>query len=206
VQWALRNRASNGLASAVYEARNGALLIHEPTFINWFLEPKGHHELRARCERVADAFPVASSCPARAGGDTPRVGDRPVHGGNVASSGDREIEQSVYSVSRRHWLNSPTAPVYIQFIRDTRQYGLEKGKATRLLQLIKATHQDDDVKANADLLLKGIKRGREIFDEYALVSEFGERQQTPTIYIHDVIWNEIANAIKAARVIGGCDD
>jgi hypothetical protein len=205
VQWALRKRATNGLWRAVYEARNGALLIHEPTFINWFLEPKGHHELRARRVRVGDALPEASSCPARAGGDAPRRGNHPVHGGNVASSRDREVEQSVCGVSRRHSPNSPTVPIYIQFISDTSLYGLEKDKATRLLKIIKATHQDDDVKANADLLLKAIKRGREVFDEHPLISEFGRGQQSPTIYIHDVIWNEIANAIKAARAIGGCD-
>ena len=206
VQWALRNRASNGLASAVYETRSGALRVHESSFINWFLGPKGSHELKARRVRVADAHPGSSSCPARAGGDAPRGGDHPVHSGNVASSGDRELEQSVYSVPRRHSLNSPTVPNCIQFIRGSTLYGLEKGKATRLLKLIKATHQDDDVKANANLMLNGIKRGRDIFDEHALLSEFGAGQQSPTIYIHDVIWNEIANAIRAARAIGGCDD
>ncbi len=207
VQWALRNRASNGLASAVYETRSGALRVHEPSFINWFLGPKGSHELKARRVRMADAHPGSSSCPARAGGDAPRGRDHPVHGGNVASSGDRELEQSLYSVPRRHSLKSPAVPIYIEFIRDPRHYGLEKGKAIRLLKHIKATHQDDDVRANADRLLNGIKRGRTIFDRHVLLSEFGEAQQSPTIYIHDAILNEIGNAIRAAsRAMGGRDD
>jgi hypothetical protein len=37
VQWAVRNRHKNGLADAVFESRGGELLIHEPTFLRWFL-------------------------------------------------------------------------------------------------------------------------------------------------------------------------
>jgi hypothetical protein len=33
VQWALRNRAKNGLAYAAYESRSGCLLVHEPEFL-----------------------------------------------------------------------------------------------------------------------------------------------------------------------------
>lgn len=94
VQWALRKRATNGLASAVYEARSGALLIHEPTFINWFLEPKGRREPRTQQrERVADALPASSSCPARAGRGAPRTEDHPMFAGNTASPVSRKIDQ-----------------------------------------------------------------------------------------------------------------
>lgn len=47
VQWALRNRYRNGLGSAVYETRGGGLLIHEPTFLRWFLNLDGRAKPRA---------------------------------------------------------------------------------------------------------------------------------------------------------------
>jgi hypothetical protein len=37
VQWALRNRARNGLSSVVYESKSGQLLVHEPEFLRWYL-------------------------------------------------------------------------------------------------------------------------------------------------------------------------
>jgi hypothetical protein len=99
------------------------------------------------------------------------------------------------------------APINIQFIRFPRLYGLEVGKATRLLEGIIADHECSSVQQNACLLLNGIKGGREIFDQYPLISERGKREQSPPIYIHDAILSEIANAIKAAyRAIGGYDD
>jgi hypothetical protein len=94
VQWALRKRGTNGLGSAVYEARSGALLVHEPTFIHWFLKSKGHCALRAQQrERVADALPDTSSSPARAGTDAPRIEDHPMFAGNLASPRSRKIDQ-----------------------------------------------------------------------------------------------------------------
>lgn len=47
VQWALRNRAKNGLASVVYESRSGRLLVHEPQFIRWYLGLTGRSKPRA---------------------------------------------------------------------------------------------------------------------------------------------------------------
>jgi hypothetical protein len=37
VQWALRNRARNGLSSVVYKSKSGQLLVHEPEFLRWYL-------------------------------------------------------------------------------------------------------------------------------------------------------------------------
>jgi hypothetical protein len=37
IQWALRNRARNGLSASVYESKSGQLLIHEPEFLRWYL-------------------------------------------------------------------------------------------------------------------------------------------------------------------------
>jgi hypothetical protein len=97
-------------------------------------------------------------------------------------------------------------PIYIQFIRDNRLYGLEVGKAIRLLEKL-ATHEDASVRANASLLLQGIMQGRETIDQYPLISEFGRREQSPVIYIHDVIMAELYFTIKAAsRAIGGRGD
>jgi hypothetical protein len=47
VQWALRNRARNGLASAVFESRGGELVIHEPSFLAWYLGLSGRAKPRA---------------------------------------------------------------------------------------------------------------------------------------------------------------
>jgi hypothetical protein len=37
VQWALRNRARNGLSSLVFESKLGQLLVHEPEFLRWYV-------------------------------------------------------------------------------------------------------------------------------------------------------------------------
>jgi hypothetical protein len=37
VAWALRRRALNGLAGAVFDSPCGELLIHEPSFVAWLL-------------------------------------------------------------------------------------------------------------------------------------------------------------------------
>jgi hypothetical protein len=47
VQWAVRNRAKNGL-EGVYESKGGELLIHEPTFLLWFLGLQGRAKPRAQ--------------------------------------------------------------------------------------------------------------------------------------------------------------
>jgi hypothetical protein len=47
VQWALRNRASNGLSSVVYESKSGQLLVHEPEFLRWYLGLTGRSKPRA---------------------------------------------------------------------------------------------------------------------------------------------------------------
>jgi hypothetical protein len=47
IQWALRNRATNGLSSVVYESRSGQLLIHEPKFLRWYLGLTGRSKPRA---------------------------------------------------------------------------------------------------------------------------------------------------------------
>lgn len=44
--WALRHRATNGLSGAVFESPCGELLIHEPTFLAWFLGLKGRTKPR----------------------------------------------------------------------------------------------------------------------------------------------------------------
>jgi hypothetical protein len=46
VQWALRNRAKNGLSSGVYESKSGQLLIHEPEFLRWYLGLTGRSKPR----------------------------------------------------------------------------------------------------------------------------------------------------------------
>jgi hypothetical protein len=47
IQWALRNRARNGLSSVVYESKSGQLLVHEPEFIRWYLGLTGRSKPRA---------------------------------------------------------------------------------------------------------------------------------------------------------------
>jgi hypothetical protein len=47
VQWALRNRARNGLSSVVYESKSGQLLVHEPEFLRWYLGLTGRSKPRA---------------------------------------------------------------------------------------------------------------------------------------------------------------
>jgi hypothetical protein len=47
VQWALRNRARNGLSSVVYESKSGHLLVHEPEFLRWYLGLTGRSKPRA---------------------------------------------------------------------------------------------------------------------------------------------------------------
>jgi hypothetical protein len=47
VQWALRNRARNGLCSVVYESKSGQLLVHEPEFLRWYLGLTGRSKPRA---------------------------------------------------------------------------------------------------------------------------------------------------------------
>ena len=46
VAWALRHRAVNGLSSAVYDSPCGELLIHEPSFLAWFLGLSGRAKPR----------------------------------------------------------------------------------------------------------------------------------------------------------------
>jgi hypothetical protein len=47
VLWALRNRETNGLKSAVFETMSGQLLIHEPAFLSWYLGLSGRSKPRA---------------------------------------------------------------------------------------------------------------------------------------------------------------
>ena len=55
VQWALRNRATNGLSSVVYESKSGQLLIHEPQFLRWYLGLAGRSKPRASSVRRRSA-------------------------------------------------------------------------------------------------------------------------------------------------------
>lgn len=48
VQWALRNRAQNGLASAVYESRSGKLVVHEPTFLRTIRSARETRRFKSR--------------------------------------------------------------------------------------------------------------------------------------------------------------
>ncbi len=52
VQWALRHRKRNGLNDAVFETRSGALLVHEPEFIRWYLGLCGRKKPRALRKRL----------------------------------------------------------------------------------------------------------------------------------------------------------
>ena len=47
IQWALRNRATNGLSSVVYESKSRQLLVHEPEFLRWYLGLRGRSKPRA---------------------------------------------------------------------------------------------------------------------------------------------------------------
>ena len=47
VTWALRCRAVNGLSAAIFDSPCGELLIHEPTFLAWFLGLSGRAKPRA---------------------------------------------------------------------------------------------------------------------------------------------------------------
>jgi hypothetical protein len=49
VTWALRCRAVNGLSAAVFDSPCGELLIHEPSFLAWFLGLSGRAKPRAGC-------------------------------------------------------------------------------------------------------------------------------------------------------------
>lgn len=46
VTWALRCRATNGLSAAVFDSPCGELLIHEPSFLAWFLGLSGRAKPR----------------------------------------------------------------------------------------------------------------------------------------------------------------
>jgi len=46
VAWALRCRAVNGLSDAVFDSPCGELLIHEPSFLAWFLGLSGRAKPR----------------------------------------------------------------------------------------------------------------------------------------------------------------
>ena len=48
VAWALRCRAVNGLSDAVFDSPCGELLIHEPSFLAWFLGLSGRAKPGAR--------------------------------------------------------------------------------------------------------------------------------------------------------------
>ena len=57
MQWALRNRARNGLSGVVYESKSGRLLVHEPEFLRWYLGLTGRAKPRAsHLARAAEAF------------------------------------------------------------------------------------------------------------------------------------------------------
>ena len=51
--WSIRNRFRNGLsdAGAVFDSRSGALLIHEPSFLQWYLRLSGRSKPRASTRR-----------------------------------------------------------------------------------------------------------------------------------------------------------
>jgi hypothetical protein len=46
VEWALRRRATNGLSGAIFDSPCGKLLIHEPSFVAWFLGLSGRAKPR----------------------------------------------------------------------------------------------------------------------------------------------------------------
>jgi hypothetical protein len=84
--------------------------------------------------------------------------------------------------------------------------GLEVGKATRLLERIKASHKCIAAREIAGLLLGGIGQGREILDEHPLITECGRRKPSPVIYIHDAIVNEIASLLRTSYRLPGDRD
>lgn len=47
LDWALRHRAINGLAGAVYESRSRELLVHESQFLQWYLGLSGRAKPRS---------------------------------------------------------------------------------------------------------------------------------------------------------------
>lgn len=55
IAWAIRHRHTNGLmaAGAVFESPCGEILIHEPTFLRWFLGLAGRAKPRATRRRAA---------------------------------------------------------------------------------------------------------------------------------------------------------
>jgi hypothetical protein len=68
VTWALRCRATNGLSAAVFDSPCGELLIHEPSFLAWFLGLSGRGKPRAgrrggRPLRAATRFEKDPACP-----------------------------------------------------------------------------------------------------------------------------------------------
>jgi hypothetical protein len=67
MQWALRNRATNGLSSVVYESKSGQLLVHEPAFLRWYLGLTGRSKPRASRTRgrTVDPRGVEQSQPGR---------------------------------------------------------------------------------------------------------------------------------------------
>jgi len=54
LSWALRNRSRNGLvaAGAVYDSPCGELVLHEPSFLRWFLGLSGRSKPRASTRTV----------------------------------------------------------------------------------------------------------------------------------------------------------
>ena len=60
VQWAIRNRHKNGLEDAVFESRGGEILIHEPSFLRWFLGLAGRAKPRAPRRRRKGREPAAA--------------------------------------------------------------------------------------------------------------------------------------------------
>ena len=66
VTWALRCRATNGLSAAVFDSRCGELLIHEPSFLAWFLGLGGRARPRAgrrRGRQLNGSIAVGDECP-----------------------------------------------------------------------------------------------------------------------------------------------
>ncbi len=108
---------------------------------------------------------------------------------------------------QRRFPGGPTAPIYVQFLRDRSLLGLEKNEAIRLLNIIKASQESAAAKRCADILLRGIAQGREIFDQHPLISEIGKQRKSAPIYIHDTVWFAIIESIIAtSRANGGRDD
>ena len=47
LQWAFRNRETNGLKDAIFKSRSGELYAHEPALLRWFLGLSGRSKPRA---------------------------------------------------------------------------------------------------------------------------------------------------------------